>query len=753
MSLRHRYCAALVVAVAPAALLLAQGQAPVDPNWDRRGAGAGDFQTVFELSGRAELGIYKVSPDPQDLKSICESQLKTEAAAMAGAEAEMARALAADPTGRSSLDVAWAHRTVGQVLAYKGEMAASVEQFEKAYAIVRGRVATDPTMAEAAFFLEQSIAVANLRRGELDNCLLDHNAERCIFPIASRGVHQAQLGSRQAVEYFTKALARRPDSLEMRWLLNVAYMTLGQHPGGVPPAQLIQPVAAEVTSAPRFKDIAHESGVMLRSRAGGSIVDDFDNDGRLDIVMSSVGACEPLHVFRNTGGGTFEDVSAKAGVTEQTGGLNASHIDYDNDGWLDIFVHRGGWESPMRNSLLRNNGNGTFTDVTDKAGLLGTRAHRTHSAAWADYDNDGWVDLFVGHEESPSALYHNERNGTFREASAEAGVARVAFTKGTTWGDYDNDGFPDLYVSNYAGRNFLFHNRGNGTFEEVAEKAGVAEPIMSFSTWFFDYDNDGWLDLFVASFVPSVDEVVRGVLGMPARAETSRLYRNNRKGGFDDVSVSTGLARVVPAMGANFGDIDNDGFLDVYIGTGAPSYAALVPNVMLRNEGGRRFIDVTAESGTGHLQKGHGVAFGDVDGDGDDDLLANMGGFVPGDAYWKALFRNPGNANHWLRVKATGATSNRAGVGARITATIRQPDGSTAERHRVVTSGGSFGASPYMQLIGLGPATAVETLEVFWPASKTRQRFTNIAADQIIEVREDASAFHRVTAPVESSRR
>ena len=173
-----------------------------------------------------------------------------------------------------------------------------------------------------------------------------------------------------------------------------------------------------------------------------------------------------------------------------------------------------------------------------QAGLLDKRPHRTHTAAWADYDNDGWVDLFVGHEESPSALYHNERDGTFREVGAAAGVARTAFTKGATWGDYDNDGFADLYVSNYAGRNFLFHNRKDGTFDEVAQSLGVDLPLMSFATWFFDYDNDGWLDLFVTSFVPSVTEVVRGVMGLPPQAETMRLYRNNRRGGFEDVTAA-----------------------------------------------------------------------------------------------------------------------------------------------------------------------------------------------------------------------
>src|SRR5262249_22864394 len=150
------------------------------------------------------------------------------------------------------------------------------------------------------------------------------------------------------------------------------------------------------------------------------------------------------------------------------------------------------WEFPMRNSLLRNNGDGTFTDVTESAGLL-SGAHRTHSAAWADFDNDGWLDAFIGHEESPSQLFRNRGDRTFEDVTAKAVVGRTAFTKGATWGDYDNDGFPDLYVSNYGGENFLYHNNGDGTFTELGAQLGVSKPLMSFPTWFFDYDNDGRL--------------------------------------------------------------------------------------------------------------------------------------------------------------------------------------------------------------------------------------------------------------------
>ncbi len=158
----------------------------------------------------------------------------------------------------------------------------------------------------------------------------------------------------------------------------------------------------------------------------------------------------------------------------------------------------------------------------------------------------------------------------FTDVAERAGVRRSAFSKGAVWGDYDNDGDSDLYVSNYGEPNFFYVNNGDGTFAERARDLGVDRPIMSFPAWFFDYDNDGWLDLFVASFVPSVAEVIRHYAGLPPRAETFRLYRNNRRGGFEDVTAAAGLARVAPSMGANFGDLDNDGFLDIYLGTSAP---------------------------------------------------------------------------------------------------------------------------------------------------------------------------------------
>ncbi|HUG52658.1 MAG TPA: CRTAC1 family protein, partial [Vicinamibacteria bacterium] len=625
-------------------------------------------------------------------------------------------------------------------------LADAIAQMEAARRIVSADPPPHPDASAAVQHLDRILGVLQLRRGELENCVHDHNEARCIFPIRGRGRHQEPSGAAAALEHFRSRLRARPDDLETRWLLNVAAMTLGRHPGGLPAGLAIPPAAFEsAEDARRFVDVAAAMGLDAPGLAGGVVVDDLDGDGLFDVVVSSVDACVPLRYYRNRGDGTFEDRTEASGLADQLGGINLVQADYDNDGRIDLFVMRGGWQSPMRNSLLRNEGGGRFTDVTEKAGLL-RPVRRTHTAAWADFDGDGWLDLFVGNEESPAALFRNRGDGTFVDVAAAAGVGRTAFTKGAAWGDYDLDGHPDLYVSNYAGLNFLYRNRGDGTFEEVSARMGVGKPVMSFPTWFWDYDNDGRLDLFVASYVPSVTEVARHFLGLPRRAEGMKLYRNTGTA-FEDVTAAVGLDRVVPTMGANHGDLDNDGFLDFYLGTGAPSYAALMPNVMYRNRGGASFADVTTATGTGHLQKGHGVAFADLDGDGDQDVFANIGGFVPGDAYPRVVFANPGHGNRWILVRLAGVKANRAAIGARLRLTVVGADGRESLRYREVGSGGSFGASPLAQHIGLGRAARVPSLEVVWPGSGTRQVFTDVPLDRVIEIREGDERVVREGGP------
>ncbi len=720
-----------------------QAQKTEDQNWNQRIAGTGTYQIVIEVSGRAEITRAMKSFNPLDLKSICTAKQEADSAAFRSAESYLLSLEQANDKRRFLTEIVRLHNELGQIYSYRGDMPKAIEHFDAAYQALLLALRDHPEYSEDKVYLEEILGISHMRRGELENCVLNHNAEMCLFPLTAAAQHKLPSGSTAAIDAFKKHLISKPDNLEVRWLLNLAYMTLGQYPRGVPKDLLIPlPATPLADRLPKFPDIAAQLAIDPIRGAGGSILDDFDNDGNLDIVISSVDTCESLRYFHNNGDGTFSDWTSNAKLTDQIGGINCVQTDYNNDGWLDIFVMRGGWENAMRNSLLKNNGDGTFMDVTEASGLL-SGDHRTHSATWADFDNDGWLDVFIGHEQTPSQLFRNNHDGTFTDVSANAGVGKTAFTKGATWGDYDQDGFADLYVSNYGSENFLYHNNGDGTFTELAKKLGVDKPIMSFPTWFCDYDNDGWLDLFVASFVPSVTEVARGFLGMPAQAETMKLYRNNQKGGFEDVTETVGLNRVVPTMGANFGDFDNDGWLDFYLATGAPSYTALMPNFAFRNREGKRFADVTASMGVGHLQKGHGVAFGDLDNDGDQDIYVNVGGFIPGDKYNKALFANPsqGNGNNWLALKLIGEKTNRAAIGAKIKLTLVDAKGVKSIRYREVSYGGSFGASSLAQNFGLGKAAKIEAIEITWPVSKQVQTFQNIAPNQFLTIKEGAPAI------------
>jgi hypothetical protein len=322
-------------------------------------------------------------------------------------------------------------------------------------------------------------------------------------------------------------------------------------------------------------------------------------------------------------------------------------------------------------------------------------------------------------------------------------VTNDRYAKGAAWGDYDNDRYPDLYVSNIQGENRLYHNNRDGTFTDVAPELGVTRPIHSFPVWFWDYNNDGALDLYVASYQPDVRHVAADYLGLPHDGERACLYEGDGKGGFREVSAARNLTRVSQSMGVNFGDLDNDGFLDFYLGTGYPAYEALMPKLLYRNRRGAGFADVTTAAGVGHLQKGHGVAFADLDNDGDQDLFIKLGGSFAGDAFSSALFENPGFGNHWLTIKLVGNRSNRAGIGARIRAEIEE-SGQRRSVYKWVSSGGSFGANPLRQEIGLGKATRIEVLEVFWPTTGRAQRFLDVPADRFIEIVEDAAEYREL---------
>jgi hypothetical protein len=282
----------------------------------------------------------------------------------------------------------------------------------------------------------------------------------------------------------------------------------------------------------------------------------------------------------NHGDGTFEDRSESAGVTEERGGLVCYQAGYDN-GRLDIFIPRGAWlPHAVRPTLLHNNGAGGFTDLTAQAGLL--QAVNSNAAAWADFDNDGWIDLFIACEKQPNRLYHNRGNGTFDEVAAKAGVDEnfKKWCKGCTWIDYDNDRFPDLLVNDLAGKARLYHNNRHGSFTLANQAMEIDGPSTGFPCWAFDYDNDGWIDIFATTYDLTLKDVVRGLLGQPHTRHSNRLYRNNGGKGFQDKTSEAGLDMVFATMGCNYGDFDNDGWLDFYPGTGDPNPAMLVPNRM-----------------------------------------------------------------------------------------------------------------------------------------------------------------------------
>lgn len=605
-----------------------------------------------------------------------------------------------------------------------------------------------------------ALGMAYLRLAERTNCVVRHNSDACIMPIRGNGIHQDKYGARKAIETFEMVLRDTPDDLDARWLLNIAYMTIGEYPAKVPSIWLIPgldtPGEYQVNA---LVDLAVDLGIIVTDRGGGAIVEDFNNDGYLDIVSSAWSLDEPMHYFQNNADGTFTDKSQASGLTAIFGGLNISHADYNNDGFADILVLRGGWQGlagfgEQPNSLLRNNGDGTFTDVTIEAGFLSF--HPTQTATWNDFNNDGWIDLFIGNETTdlqntqPCELFINNGDGTFYDQFKQTNFNIAGFVKGVASGDFDNDGWPDVFISTMDGPKVLLRNMGipgkTVAFENATQTAGFANEISrTFPTWFFDFDNDGWLDICVWNY--EFDRMLSHYAAKDAlkpssdRTGKGYLYRNNRNGTFTNITDKVDLNQTAFAMGANFGDIDNDGFLDMYLGTGNPNFQSLLPNVFFKNIGGKKFANLTTSARVGSLQKGHGICFADLDNDGDQDIFADMGGAFPGDAYPSALYVNPEtSANNWICLKLEGSVSNRAAIGAKITVRFREK-GVVRQVYREVNSGGSFGCSPFRQEIGLGKASVIDEMIINWPASKTTQVFKNVKANQFLKIKETQTNF------------
>ena len=628
----------------------------------------------------------------------------------------------------------------GQLLRRLGRTDDAIKELLLLYGIMKDM--EHPQITQVGY----QLGLTFMRAAENQNCVHNHTGESCLLPIRGGGVHVKKDPARQAMKYFQENLEVNPDHVPSLWLLNVAAMAVGEYPEGVPVKYRIAPESFESkVPFPKFPNISMSVGLDTMSLCGGSMADDLDGDGLLDIVVSSWGPGDQLRIFMNTGDGAFRETTEQAGIVGIYGGLNLNQADYDNDGDVDLLIMRGAWlgkQGLHPNSLLRNDGDGHFVDVTFDAGL-GDALYPTPTAAWADYDNDGDLDLFVGNEAFPCQLYRNNGDGTFTDVAAEAGVLGGHFTKAAIWGDYDNDRFPDLYLSNLHAPNQLFHNEGDGTFIDVAPGAGVTEPVTSFPGWFWDFNNDGALDIYVAAYEVGIQYVARSYMGLPHGSALDRLYQGDGHGGFRDVTLEQNLAGPTQPMGSNFGDLDNDGYPDFYLGTGYPDFDALMPNLMFHNLGGTGFSDVSTAGGFGHLQKGHGVVFADLDNDGDQDVFIEMGGAYLGDAFMNALFENPGFSNHWLTVKLIGVTSNRSAIGARIRCIITEGE-TKRSVYTWVNSGGSFGANPLRQEIGLGKAEKVDVLEVYWPTSDTTQRFVDVDVNQFIEITEGQDVYRTI---------
>jgi hypothetical protein len=575
-----------------------------------------------------------------------------------------------------------------------------------------------------------------VRKAELDNCVADGTGEACLVPFTEAAVHQREEGMRRASELLLAFLSEDDSGkLAPRWMLNVAHMALGDWPDAVPFAWRVDPSRmASEADVPAWHNIAPDIGLAREPEiAGGAALEDLDGDGLLDLVTSSMQPEVGMRVLLNTGDGDFCDATEASGLANVVGVLNFSLADYDNDGDMDLLAPRGAWlaqDGRAFMSLMRNDGAGRFEDVTFAAGM-GNVAGPSQVSIWADVDRDGWLDCFVGRESTPdapdgaapSSLYMNLRDGTFRDVAADVGLDQVGFIKGAAWGDVDDDGDPDLYVSLINDRNRLFTHDGD-VFRVSALSPLVGDPEEGFAAGFLDYDQDGDLDIYGAAYPNlyaqegvlsdnygrSAEGYVASLLGVPTAAATQHLYRNDRTT-LTDVTVQVGLDDVHATMGASFGDLNADGWPDLYLGTGAPEFDAIEPNTAYLNARGARFLDVSSGAHLGHLQKGHGISFGDVDEDGDEDIFADIGGAFTGDGFPDALFVNPTPSASTVTLRLVGVEANRFGVGARVR--VRTPG---RDFFHTVGATASFGNNSHQLEVGLDGWTGPVRVEIAWPS-------------------------------------
>jgi len=537
----------------------------------------------------------------------------------------------------------------------------------------------------------------------------------------------------QAVD---RNLQNYTERLKSQWLLKLAWQRKGGYPADLADRYRFELFGQDgATSLLRFVDIAPEAGVAKRDRGRGSAWLDFDGDGDLDLF--SVGIQSVHGLYRNEGG-HFEDVAAAQGLDDARGGWGALAADFDNDGDRDLFVTRDAWEGAMVNSLYRNE-DGHFTDIAATVGM--TQPQASFTAAWGDADLDGFLDLYVANgvvgQDGHNNLWYNQQGKGFQDKARQAGVADSSKTIGTAWGDYDSDGYPDLYAVNSGAPNRLYRNRGDGSFAERAHQAGVAFPLEGgYVTFFFDFNNDGQLDLFATTMSAFEDVLNSWVAGSAVEPNRPFLYLNNGDGSFADISLPAGLGRSFGSMGAGVGDVDNNGFADIYLANGGPEMYRFEPDALFLNQGDGSFSEVTVTAGLGNLGKGHGATFADYDADGDLDLYAGLGGHYNADVWPNSLYRNDGPVGNFIRLQLVGTTSNRDAIGARAIAYCE-----ARQIHAQLSSGFGFGSSNGLVLhLGLGRVERVERVEIRWP-NGARQSFKGLPINSTVQLVEGESGF------------
>ena len=559
---------------------------------------------------------------------------------------------------------------------------------------------------------------AYLKKAEKTNYIIEHPEKFGQLPIGDRGLYYDSIYLKKALNILHSKMSLYSSSFFSEYYNLILYLS-GE-------GDINDPVVSDKFET-KFNNLF--TILSIDSLAGSSIVDDFNNDGYLDIFVSSIN--KNLMLFHGQKDGTYDDVSKVTGVHRMLGGLSISHADYNNDGWLDIYVSRGAWldnSGKIQNSLLKNI-NGVFYDITFSSGMF--TKYPNQVAVWGDVNNDGCVDLFIGNESYYSELYENQCDESFINKAQQYGVNVINFVKGAAWGDINNDGLLDLFISSFGKRNQLFLNQGKNQPMKLLSFANVDLPIFSYSTWFFDFNNDGFEDLFVSYYDLNHQQFL-STKNMDVSNVSGIVYENKMTNTFQPIAYTGSIN----TMGANFGDLNGDGFLDIYLSKSAPDLFFKSVNQVYINNGGNQLKQPSSQFGLADIQSGNAVAFADVDYDGDLDIYLVNGGWFPVDHSFNRLFINESPRNHWIGLKLVGINTNRSAIGVRIKLTVLTKDGSYRRIFRTVSSGGSFGSSPFFEIISFSVDKFVD-LEVYWPVSKSRYVYDKLSDGESYEIYEN----------------